>query len=336
MEDCNSPIITKKELLDLLRESIKCPYIRFPRDIDVSLQNSTMIVKILYPDQNMQTNGASFEGWILALKAELPEMIKKVVLDYTPPSDLPEGRLGNPRRCHYNRFIYRVNNFLRLYPDWFYLNNDRANEVSDFMDWLKQGRCLMNHSLRDRSSVIKTDKLERQIESWFVFEGGQKSLCKYWEIDQSALFNQLPIGLFYEKILAKNAIFTRGAGAIDLWGKDINGTTLHIIELKCGNNISMGGIGEILFYTSVIYDTCISKDTLFSFGRYGNYANTEDMIAIQNGGKNFNQLYSHILAERYHPLFSEQVVYLLSDGLSKLGIRFDRAKYDYGTKRMPV
>ncbi len=117
-------------------------------------------------------------------------------------------------------------------------------------------------------------------------------------------------------------------------GKD--GTTLHIIELKCGPNIKMGVISEILFYTSVLYDTCVAKDSFISFGTYGNSSLTKDKIAIQNGGRNFKQLHSHVLTERYHPLFSEKVMNLLTEGLSRLDIKFDRARYDYNSKRLPV
>lgn len=332
MTKSNDPIISKKEILNLLKECTGYSRIGLPRDIDFSLQNGTLRVNILKPAHNMQTNGSAFEGWIMPLKAGLPDKITNVVLDYISPPDLPPQRYGNEQICHYNRFLYRINNFMRLFPDWFSLEDSKSNEVSEFVRWLKQKRCILNHSLHDRISAIKTDRKERQIESWFAFEDGKERICEQWQIDQNNLFNQLPIGLFYKEISAKNAIFPRGAGAIDLWGVGKNGTTLHIIELKCGDNINMGVISEVLFYTAVIFDTCVSKDTLFSFGRYGKSSSTKDMLAIQNGHKNFQQLHSHILAERYHPLFSDQVMQMLSKGLSKLNIRFDRAKYNYEKK----
>ena len=209
-------------------------------------------------------------------------------------------------------------------------------KVKEFMQWLKQEPCYLNQPLREREQVIETENMERKIESWFVFGKGKGPLCELWGLNQEKLFNQLPVGVFHKTIEKKSAIFTRGAGAIDLGGISKDGRTLHIIELKSGNNINMGVISEILFYTAVIYDTCIAKDNIFEFGRYQNSSLTKESIISQNGGQKFKYLHSHILAERYHPLFSENAVNLLADGLTRLGIKFDRARYDYNQKRLPA
>ena len=138
--------------------------------------------------------------------------------------------------------------------------------------------------------------------------------------------------MFFEKIASKNAIFTRGASAIDLWGIGNDGQTLHLIELKSGGNKGMGVISETLFYAAVIYDTCISEKGLFSFGQYGKAPDTKDMVAIKNGGKKFKRLCTHILAEKYHPLFNVGVEALICAGLSNMDIEFDKAEYDYSKK----
>ena len=96
----------------------------------------------------------------------------------------------------------------------------------------------------------------------------------------------------------------------------------------------MGVISEVLFYTAVIYDTSVTKD--FKLGKYKNSPNTTDMIAFQNAIQISKRLFSHILSERYHPLFSEDVADLLKEGLSKLHIAFDRKKYDYEKKKLPA
>jgi len=138
--------------------------------------------------------------------------------------------------------------------------------------------------------------------------------------------------VFIDKITRDNAIFSRGASAIDMWGIDKDGQTLHLIELKCGKNKGLGVIGEMLVYTLLIYDTCIAKESLFSFGKYGTAPDTSDAIAIRNGGKKFNRLIAHILAENYHPLFTEAVVDFIREGLANLNIGFDRATYSYSKK----
>lgn len=98
------------------------------------------------------------------------------------------------------------------------------------------------------------------------------------------------------------------------------------------NNKGLGVIGETLFYTALIHDTCVAQDTLFSFGKYGTAPDTSDAVAIKNGGKKFSKLMTHILAEKFHPLFTNSVADLIGDGLKTMGIGFNRALYDYEKK----
>lgn len=326
-----SHVLDADEIAARLKEKTNIPGIRLPSNIDFAIQENVLKVFINKPTQNMQTDGAAFEGWILALKSWLSDDIQYVEIDFSLPDNL-SGRYGNARTGHYNRFLYRINNLLRLFPNWFSLHKSKRAILSDFMHWLETSVTLLNHSLRERESVIKTNNLERQIESWLVFEDGKELICNLWEINKNKLFNQLPVGVFYEEIAAKNSIFTRGASAIDLWGIGNDGETLHIVELKCGANKGLGVISETLFYTAIIYDACIREDDIFQFGTYRQTPNTSDKIAIQNKGEKFSSLFVHILSEKYHPLFNEQVVFLTQEGLSNLNIRFDRATYDYDKK----
>lgn len=331
VDDRNSEVIGKEEIVRRLKIYSNNLGVGLPRDIDFSIKNGVLKVFINNATQNMQVDSAAFEGWILVLKTWLSGEVKYVELDFVVPEGL-SGQYGNSTVCHYNRFLYRLNNMLRLFPNWFFLHDSKIAIINNFMHWLRSSNCLLNHSLRERESVIGTDKMERQIESWFVFEGGKDLLCKHWDINKDKLFNQLPIGVFYGEIVAKNAIFTRGASAIDIWGIGNDGLTLHLFELKCGDNKGVGVISEMLFYAAVIYDACIAKEALFSFGKYRNALDTKDMTAINNGGNKFDRLYAHILAEKYHPLFSVEVEALIRDGVSNLSIHFDKAIYDYSKK----
>jgi len=332
-DDSKSLIIGREEIIRLLKKSSKLSRADLPRDIDFIIKNGVLKVHINTLLQNMQVNSAAFEGWIIALKVWLSEQIKYVVLDFEVPDHLT-GKYGNSEVCHYNRFLYRLNNMRRLFPNWFFLPQSKMVIVHGFMHWIMTSKCLLNHSLRERKSVIETDKMERQIESWFAFHEGKELLCRRWKIDKNKLYNQLPLGVFCEEIASKNAIFTRGASAIDLWGIGTDGQTLHIIELKCGRNMGLGVISEILFYAAVIYDTCIADERLFSFGKYRKASDTTDMDALKNNGDKFSHLFAHILAEQYHPLFSTEVEEMIRVGISTLDIDFDRASYDYTTKVM--
>jgi len=56
------------------------------------------------------------------------------------------------------------------------------------------------------------------------------------------------------------------------------------------------------------------------------------MTAIKNNGNKFGSLATHILAEKYHPLFTDAAADLIRDGLKNMGIEFDRATYDFEKK----
>lgn len=330
-DDQRSIIIEKDEIIRRLKEYSRVSGADLPRDINFSVKNRVLRVFIKNAAQDMQNDSAAFEGWLLILKSWLSDEIEYVEFDFEAREDLIY-KYGYPEACHYNRFLYRIYNMSRIFPKWFFISESKRDTVFEFVQWIKSNTFVLNHSLRERVDVIETTKMERQIESWFVFHEGKELLSKRWNIDENKLFNQLPTGVFIEKITRENAVFSRGASAIDMWGIDKDGQTLHLIELKCRDNKGLGVIGEMLFYTSLIYDTCIAKEPLFSFGKYGTVPDTSDAIAIRNNGEKFNRLMSHILAEKYHPLFTEDVEGFIRDGLANLNIGFDRATYSYSKK----
>lgn len=331
IDNKNSVIVEKDEIVMRLKEKSKVSRAGLPRDIDFTIKNRVLKVFIKNAAQDMQSDSVAFEGWILILKHWLSADIDYVDIDFEAREDL-KHKYGSPEACHYNRFLYRLYNMTRFFPTWFFVNENKNEIVLNFIYWIKSNSFFLNHSLQQRKSVINTERMERQVESWFVFHEGKELLEKHWKIDKNKLFNQLPTGVFINSIAGKNAVFSRGASAIDIWGIGKDGETLHLIELKCGNNKGLGVIGETLFYTGLIYDTCIAKESLFKFGKYGTAKDTSDSIAINNGEMKFKRLSSHILAEKYHPLFTKDVEDLIHDGLMSLEIAFDRATYSYAGK----
>lgn len=321
----NSYVINK------LREKSKVSRVQLPAGIELSIKNRTLNVSIKNVAQDMQRNSVAFEGWILVLKCWLSDIIEFVVLDFKSSDDLVR-KYGCPKAWHYNRFLYRLNIMLRIFPTWFSVKKERMSIVQDFIDWVDSNNLMLNHSLHERKDVIGTKNMERQIESWFVFHEGKKLLSERWNIDEDKLFNQLPVGVFINEIKEKNAVFPCRASAIDIWGVDKDGQGLHLIELKCGNNRGLGVIGETLYYSSIIYNTCIAQKPLFKFGKRDSAQDTSDTKTIKNDGNKFSRLSTYILAEKYHSLFSDDVVDLISNGLKNLGIRFEIAKYCYSKK----
>lgn len=319
--------IYKEKIVLTLKQKTSNKAINLPRDIDCSIEGRTLYINIQNPDKNMQENSVAFEGWVLSIKTWLNEDIDSVELDFSVPEKIE--KYGTSKAGHYNRFLYRLYNMSRLFPNWFKINEQKVKIIDDFINWLKQSKCILNQSSRERESVIHSTNMERQIESWFVYHEGKYLLQELWDIDINKIYNQLPMGVFYDKIAAKNNIFTRSASAIDLWGIGSDNNTLHIIELKCGDNKGLGVISELLFYTAVIYDTSFNSHPLFEFNDSGK---TNDIKAMKNDGNQFKRLYTHILAEKYHPLFNFQVENTIKNGLANLNIEFDKKVYSYPKK----
>lgn len=327
-----------RDVLRLLREHVEVEkgktrgHLGLPRDIDFSLHDGVLSVRIHNPMANMQTNEAAFEAWILILKRWLDGDIDRVFLDYSVPDIISECYVADYRRQHYNRFLFRLNGFTKLFGDWVTLADDRQAEVASFMDWLRRGPSLLNHPIARARSVIATEKLERQVESWLVFHEGKQLLCDHLALNPDKVFHQLPVGVFHERIAANTAIFTRGASAIDIWGVGLDDETLHLIELKVGSNKGVGAISETLFYAQVLQQACIEQEGFISFGKWGNVGEQRGIDLLRC--RKYARLAVHFMAEQFHPLFDSQVCMLIDKGLSAWGAAADQILYDYSQKRI--
>lgn len=133
------------------------------------------------------------------MKHWLSGEIGYVELDFEARGDLLY-KYGFPEAGHYNRFLYRLYNMSRIFPTWFFIAESKRDIIINFVRWIKSNKLVLNHSLQEREDVIDTTKMERQIESWFVFHEGKELLAEHWNIDKNKIFNQLPTGVFFEKI----------------------------------------------------------------------------------------------------------------------------------------
>lgn len=335
----------KIKILEILKEKNNKD-IDFTTKMDFVIENDILKVFIKEPTQNMQSDDAAFEGWILVLKSWLPNVVKFVELDFEVPGNLSSDHYGGSiELSHYNRFLYRINNFSKMYPDWFSVDISKKQIISDFMEFLKDNKTILNHSSKKREDKIDKNSMEEQtepnqgiyendIERWFVFQEGKELLYDTWNINKEKIYNQLPVGVFYQKKATKYKIFPDKKSAIDFWGIGEDEISLHLFELKRGKNKKVGVISETLFYTFIIYDTCISQTLLFCYESRD--LKNSDTKAIVNDNKKFDKLYAHILSEEYHTLLNEEVFGLKKKGLNNLNISFDRATYDYSKKSIKV
>lgn len=278
-----------QEIACRLRQIIRNKSINLPKSIDFEVSNG--ILKVNIPDKgvcaNVQSNESAFEGWVLCLKAWLPDLIEKVSICWDPTT--PKSNL-----LHYERFKYRVWKFIKTY-DWAengsLFNMDYYGE--NLKNWVVNFPCdEAEKKVQGEEAILERDYITNQKENYDV-------------IDQ-----QLPVGVFNNVISKTNCVMPRGKSQIDIWA--LQGDTLHIFELKRPNNLRVGIISELMYYVNIMNDI---KNRRIKY----------PLDAKQCEYRNFDILYSslilnkihfikgHFLAAKLHPLISPAVIMLIND-----------------------
>ena len=102
----------KKRVFNELRERTSIRNLRAPRDMDFFLDDKTRILYVTLTENglidNMQSNAAAFESWILAVKHYLHDIIEKVEIVIHKEALANIGTYN----YHFNRFFYRLTLFL--------------------------------------------------------------------------------------------------------------------------------------------------------------------------------------------------------------------------------
>ena len=262
--------------------------INIPRDIifEESDDRNTLILTMKYIGitDNMQEYRAAFEAWALLGKAKKYD---KVVLNI-------ENNLvvESKKVLHYNRFLYRVYNFNKLF-DWFEMSNDLACRVNDFYNkYFNGSRLVYNVPTPEDEKYLNKPTVtvtEHYMEDFFI---SHKDITNnILGINTKEYFSQLPVGLFYNEKRDddEHRIFTGRKSAIDFW--TVVDDTLNIIELKIGNNKKIGVLSELFFYTCLMRDLHINK-----------IAEPSEQTDIRGFNKiqNIKKIKSFILLEKQH------------------------------------
>lgn len=273
--------------------------IRLPAEENIHFSmNGSQVHIYMKPEAvcaNMQTNSAGFEGWCLALKLWLK--VEDITLLWAPP----EGASLKPLNRHYARFLYRVQRFAALFPDWFRIGTPEHLED-----------CVVRQNVRlflNVSGAVSRDpadpnkRREGMIERGLVRDHAQMFRKQF---GLQVVGRQFPVGLYRTSDL-KGPVFTGGTSAIDIVGSDENRFT--IIELKAGNNIMVGALGEMMFYASVIRDAV--NDHRFKFGGNPNAKSHSDVRATHvTSAKGVRAI---LLAENFHPLLEHPDLFATLD-----------------------
>lgn len=308
-------MIEVNSLLQELRKRCNNKSIKFPSGIKFEYYEDNKTLKLQMKEgiiKNLQEDDAAFEAWVLVCKANLPDFIDYVILDWDKSYEPTEKNKCKWR--HFNRFIFRLDHFKRQYSDWFKIesleNGNRWGDLIKTKDWIK---LILNKSSDNRSEVIseKLDmKLEKHLEEYFKREGSYKLISKIREygIEITKIKNQLPVGLFHDKVGQKNYIFTGGKSAIDLYAEGMDYKSFNIFELKAESNVKVGIISETFFYASIIKDAI---DGIIEW-EYSKSIKGVDVNAF-------------FLVSKIHPLITDEVIKLLN--VSNNGIMYRKLIY---------
>jgi hypothetical protein len=250
---------------------------------------------------NLQTDGAAFEAWCLALREWCG--VDKLALEWsTNPAPPTSGH------AHYERFLYRVQRFHELFPDWFAASRpERLLKARA----LSGGNLVLNvPGSRVKAVALSLKDSESKLERDLMDSGALERQFGLGGVDR-----QLPVGLFAQAVASKNLVFTGGKSAIDLVG--LKDDALWIFELKAGGNAKVGILSELLFYTSVI------RDAIPRGNQSAPFAFVDDGRASRSGVTGSHvvrckSIEAVLLAERFHPLIGDRrILETLNDAVSR-------------------
>lgn len=238
-------------------EELKKALINVSRDIKFDVADNTCNMYVEKSYANMQENCNAFEGWAFLIKSYFPNA--KIILDWNtdiPTADSKGRDVSARNNAAYNRFLYRVGKFEKLFREWFCISEDKQNKVDDFKEEIRTNH-INNLCISD--SEYNLDKgIEHIIEKDFSREKmNQKSFLEKLStqappIKLECVFDQLPNGLFEGSVAEKNRKFP--TGYFDLWGIDDN-DNLCIFELKKPQgNDHIGIVSELFFYAWFAYE----------------------------------------------------------------------------------
>ena len=276
---------------------------------------------------NMQSNSAAFEAWLLALK--IWGVIEQATLRWEQPEKRNVSASG---WCHYQRFLYRVDFFNRLFGAgaWFVVGDEYAKHIKETCVALNEQH-RRNHSLilnvpdKEEHGTPSEGKIEARLEAEFVQppkEGTKDEkalLANIFGLDK--VNRQFPVGLFLKEKSNDKRIFTGGASAIDLVGHHVDGS-LWIFELKKRENSDLGVISELMFYASVMRDLR-DKHFVFHKGDFGGrwVGGKDDFVSETSGAS--EKVNAVFLLPKAHTLFNghkQEYLSLLNNACAARGI----------------
>jgi len=315
--------ITKSMVEKILREKVKekidmMRLIKLPSKIIIEEKSNRKLLLSMSENcvaKNMQDDSAAFEAWILILKYWIG--YDSFELSWVP--------CKNSKDHHYQRFLYRVYHFNKLFNKWFSISQESVRNMTELrIDFNSKRNSYVLNVPGDRKNKPPTNENSEAGLEWKFIHSKIDSLATTADLDRKKVDRQLPVGLFLGSKKKGNEIFPRGKSAIDVWGIGNNRKTLNIFELKKleKNKVKVGIISELFFYTMIMDDA-----------RKGFFKFTEDRRdgidpKKEINFRNIKKIHSYILAPELHPLVTKEVLEPLNNVLKGRGIRFGYIQFD--------
>jgi hypothetical protein len=255
---------------------------------------------------NMQQDASAFEGWVICMKAAVPEWTFQ--LDWTVPKNKANG--------HYQRFLYRVSNFQKYYGDWFSIADGRKIDL-EALQIRENEKYALNAPTNSDNRINNADHSPENFIENTIIKNQPCELRGMFNI--ATLRRQLPVGVFRKSVNRENAIFTHGKSAVDIWG--ISANDLVIFELKAPGNEKIGVISELFFYAMVMKDEQEGK-----FVRDHSWGTD-----IQST----TTLKAMVLAENLHPFIGRRVFEILTNPFKgRIQFGYIKTPVNFGFKKM--
>ena len=278
-----------------------------PSQMGFFVEGKTLVIQILPKGlkENMQSDPAAFEGWAMCLKAKYPQHFSNVAIQWEP---IDIDSLTPSERGHYYRFLYRADKFQTNYPDWVSICPAvPQNIIQEIPQWV------LNYPSKDSA---ESEKENPNAESHL-----ERRLLSLMQNHFAVANHQLPVGLFNKCVSSRKqyARTSRGLSQIDLWSLDNDILTLY--ELKNDVNISVGIVSEVQFYANVINDLVRHRVNYPSdfFKKRKHYRDTEKLAAAIYPSNTIKKVNGVLLADKLHPLVTNEVISLLATNRSGIG-----------------
>jgi len=302
--------------MPLSSKRAKTPNLKWPRDIEVTEEKEKITLHINGNaiQSNMQSNVSAFEGWLLVLK----ELVYK---NYSFSVEFRQGVKKTDK--HYQRFLFRLSLFDSLYGScsddpWFELNQPtRAILKSDcrYILYRDQSKLISNIGKggRGNGKVNDTATLSALSESeleWRLCKDDADKDCLKDTFDTENIHRQFPVGVFYDKVIDKCALFPSKKACVDLVADGNDKKSFWIFELKKKGNIPLGILSELLFYAAIVRDMVAGRIKTPKPSDNDCYDSTNLV-----GKEIINACF---LAPDFHPLLIEPVIDRLNNAFNQL------------------